>query len=461
MSTADIDWEAIGKKLPYERTEEAFKARSELFNLMDPNGNGYLSLAEVDKGLRDILQIDEIFDAKPAIMRAFQAAKNYMPSNAGTPGADYVQRKEFRILLQFLRHYFELWVMFEALDTGEDRRVNFEEFQAAIPKLAEWGVYVAEGEAEDTFNKIDSNDGGQILFAEFCSWAIKHKLDLGEEDNNGDSPELSMTVEEKIKASFERYDTDGNGVITPDELSSLFSALDPDLNENEVKQIVAVSDANKDGVIDFKEFVDWLFNRKGGGKGGKTAEKARAEEAVNAIDWNHIAEELPYERTPEAKEKRKKLFSLFDPNGNGYLSLAEVDKGIRDILRVDDLFHAKPAIMRAFQAAKNAAPAAEGSPGEDYVTFREFRIFLQYLRLYFELWVMFQIIDAEGDRRINLEEFKAMRERLIEWGANVPDEGSEETVFNEIDSNNGGQILFNEFCRWAIKQKLDLDEEDD
>ena len=35
------------------------------------NGNGFLSLAEVDKGVRDALKSDTLFDAKPAIMRAF------------------------------------------------------------------------------------------------------------------------------------------------------------------------------------------------------------------------------------------------------------------------------------------------------------------------------------------------------------------------------------------------------
>jgi hypothetical protein len=35
------------------------------------NGNGYLSLAEVDKGLRDVVKIPMLFDVKPVIMRAF------------------------------------------------------------------------------------------------------------------------------------------------------------------------------------------------------------------------------------------------------------------------------------------------------------------------------------------------------------------------------------------------------
>jgi hypothetical protein len=38
-----------------------------MFKMFDPNNNGYLSLAEVDKGIRDVLCIDEMFDAKPAI----------------------------------------------------------------------------------------------------------------------------------------------------------------------------------------------------------------------------------------------------------------------------------------------------------------------------------------------------------------------------------------------------------
>ena len=45
--------------------------RFEMFGQFDPNGNGYLSLAEVDKGIRDILNIEELFDCKPVIMRAF------------------------------------------------------------------------------------------------------------------------------------------------------------------------------------------------------------------------------------------------------------------------------------------------------------------------------------------------------------------------------------------------------
>lgn len=35
------------------------------------NGNGYLSLAEIDKGIRDVLELPELFQLKPVIIRAY------------------------------------------------------------------------------------------------------------------------------------------------------------------------------------------------------------------------------------------------------------------------------------------------------------------------------------------------------------------------------------------------------
>ena len=42
------------------------------------------------------------------------------------------------------------------------------------------------------------------------------------------------------------------------------------------------------------------------------------------VDWDKLNAMLPFDRTKADKEERKKMFRNFDPNGNGYLSLAEV-----------------------------------------------------------------------------------------------------------------------------------------
>jgi hypothetical protein len=41
-------------------------------------------------------------------------------------------------------------------------------------------------------------------------------------------------------------------------------------------------------------------------------------------------------------------YELWDPNNNNYLSLAEVDLGIKKLLRCEKVFKSKPAILRAF-----------------------------------------------------------------------------------------------------------------
>lgn len=174
------------------------------------------------------------------------------------------------------------------------------------------------------------------------------------------------------------------------------------------------------------------------------------------IDWAKIREKLPADKTPEQKEQRRELFKSMDPNGNGFLSLAEVDKGIRDVLALDEVFGIKKVIIRAFNAAKSVHKST--GLGADTIEFVEFRLLLWYLRQYFEIWQMFKRMDESGDNRIDLEEFKQGVEKIESWGVKIDDPEAE---FAELDSNGGGQILFNEFADFALKKGLDLEDDDD
>ena len=174
-----VNWEEIYDKIPVGKDER--EKRFALFDSFDPNGNGILSLAEVDKGMRDVLVIDEIFDAKPAMMRAFQCAKNRSGKDKEDLKSDYIERLEFKFFLNALKQYFEYFVAFERIDNDDDRRVSFEEFEKALPIMANWVGEIEDAHAE--FDAIDLNDGGLVLFDEFCKWAIKKSLDLEDPDD--------------------------------------------------------------------------------------------------------------------------------------------------------------------------------------------------------------------------------------------------------------------------------------
>ena len=80
----------INKNLPCEKNANEKKKRNELFKLFDPNGNGYLSLAEIDKGFNDMGEdMRVVYLSKAPMLRAFNAAKDHFESKSKI-GGDYV-----------------------------------------------------------------------------------------------------------------------------------------------------------------------------------------------------------------------------------------------------------------------------------------------------------------------------------------------------------------------------------
>jgi hypothetical protein len=61
------------------------------------------------------------------------------------------------------------------------------------------------------------------------------------------------------------------------------------------------------------------------------------EKKGESTSWKEIQEKLSYQMNADAKKKRDTLFKDFDTNGNGFLSLAEIDKGIQDFLKLPEV----------------------------------------------------------------------------------------------------------------------------
>ncbi len=140
-----------------------------------------MSLAEVDKGMRDVVQLPILFSLKPVLMRAFTSAKTKVKAKSQY-GDDYITKGEYRFLLKYLRQYYEYWVAFDRIDTNDDRRVGHSEFMQAIPELKKWGIDMSHPETQ--WKQCDRDGGGMVLFIEFCDWAIKKSLDLEDDDND-------------------------------------------------------------------------------------------------------------------------------------------------------------------------------------------------------------------------------------------------------------------------------------
>lgn len=213
--------------------------RDALFRRIDYNGNGMLSLAEID---RCVGELWPHFDHKPALMRAYRAAD--------VDADGFIRRPEFRLLLKYVMYFNTLWDRFDQVDTDggaynclcryccpgartanatapayarADRRLNLAEFTAACGVV---GHEMSPDQAEREFREIDENGGGVVLFEEFCRWcARKHVADdefTEWEDETVAAPrrelpavavQLSPQYEHRLLLLFMRADVEKAGVL--------------------------------------------------------------------------------------------------------------------------------------------------------------------------------------------------------------------------------------------------------
>ena len=181
---------------------------------------------------------------------------------------------------------------------------------------------------------------------------------------------------------------------------------------------------------------------------------------------------LPTGSSKEERLERRKLFRQADGNGNGILSLAEADNMVKKLLHVEGMQKLKPVIDRSFHAARDIVPPV-GDFSPHYVDFYEFRFFLLYLRHYLEVWKIFASLQigpeglkdnsgrkADGrfdhDRRLSYAEFEKGLPILLKWPKLHPAiktrlrKDPAKVWREDIDDNEGGIVLFDEFAHWLL-----------
>merc|ERR1719162_1368270 len=134
-------------------------------------------------------------------------------------------------------------------------------------------------------------------------------------------------------------------------------------------------------------------------------------------------------------ENLKQLWRKLDFDGNNVVSLAEFDKLVVEMTQSGawpDWLNNKPALMSAFQKAKAGADGANA----DFVEKSEFHDLLLNMFWFNKLYNVYESIDTNHDRRIDLNEFKKGLNKL---GLTLGDEQAQQ-AFSDIDTNHGGEV---------------------
>ena len=125
--------------------------------------------------------------------------------------------------------------VFQSIDADNDGKLSLEEMKKAL----------SSGEIkydfnEEIFKQIDTDNSGNIEYTEFISACIEKNIYLNEE---------------KLKEAFKLFDADGSGKISRAEIEKI---LHSSKNSKEVDSIMSKHDTNKDGEIDFQEFLSMM-----------------------------------------------------------------------------------------------------------------------------------------------------------------------------------------------------------
>ena len=139
-----------------------------------------------------------------------------------------------------------------------------------------------------------------------------------------------------------------------------------------------------------------------------------------AVIIETVSNRLPDSSHPKYKEKMDHYWAEFDRNKSGYLNLAEVERGIRCVMKLPDVFPLEKMLKKAFKASKSKI-AAMTKYGDDRVSKAEFHYLVQYIKNFYIYWAIFNNLDDDHDKKLSLPEFNKAKHIFEANKIPVPD----------------------------------------
>ncbi|KAL6744586.1 hypothetical protein Aduo_017508 [Ancylostoma duodenale] len=156
----------------------------------------------------------------------------------GDAVADALEQLTAEQIEQF-RKYFN---MFDKENKGYIRATQVGQI------LRTMGQAFEERDLKQLIKEFDTDGSGEIEFEEFA--AMVANFVVNSEDNEG--------LEEELREAFRLYDKQGNGYINVSDLRDILRALDENVSEEELDEMIAEIDTDGSGTVDFDEFMEMM-----------------------------------------------------------------------------------------------------------------------------------------------------------------------------------------------------------
>ena len=136
---------------------------------------------------------------------------------------------------------------FLALDLDGDGDISVKELEVLLRSL-KTKLKMSEKDIKKTISDFDKNGDGTVDAQEF--------LDTIKGGSQRDAIHKALIQRSGIRKNFSKYDRDGNGYITRDEFRKVVEdKYQTKLTSKQVDELMIAADRNKDGKIDYDEFL--------------------------------------------------------------------------------------------------------------------------------------------------------------------------------------------------------------
>ena len=133
--------------------------------------------------------------------------------------------------------------IFDIFDMENNGTIQNDEITKVLNGL---GENPTKEQVDELIVQIDYDQNGKVDFEEFTLLMVKIKT------NSDRNPEPLVNV-------FKRFDVDGDGQITWQDVLSIFTEIGHDIDEAEAREMVHFFDKDEDNSINFLEFVQLMM----------------------------------------------------------------------------------------------------------------------------------------------------------------------------------------------------------